>query len=471
MLKVNRKVLIGYTVGPIGSSLLSLALIPTMAWSLTPDRIADYTLLILFCSISLLLSTLGADQYLIRNYYETNNKVDLSNRAYSVSLISNLSLVVLVFIFDATNIISLSSELSLKEVLVLLCIIIISNFNRFNATLLRLEENALSYSISNLIPKFLTIFSFLFLYYNSQPISIYYLIVTLLLGHVATFIFMQIKVNFSFIKRYYFSVSKYRDVFSYGTPMLFAGLAYWGLQAVDRVMLSEFGLRDELATYSIAIQLAGLAMLIQSLVSIIWTPMALKVINSNSKHDSINFEIKVEEIALLFSKLILLLILIINSFSWLFPLFLPHEYKDIYKITALCMLPPFLYAISECTVIGIYISKKTNFALLASLIAMTVNITLNYILIPISGLFGCAIATAISFLTFFSLRSVFSIYVWKKFNLFKLIQVLVVCLLVSLIPLFFRFDLFLFINTMALMITIFLYRKDYTIIVKHVLSR
>ncbi|MCE9789965.1 oligosaccharide flippase family protein, partial [Shewanella chilikensis] len=346
---LSKKALLGYSLGPIGSSILSLMLIPVMAWGLSSDRVADYSLLTILCSIFLLFSTFGADQYMIRNYHSSENKDLLLNESLSVSLVFSFLLVFILFSFDLVNLISFSDEIKFDGVLKLAFIILIANINRFFATLLRLQESAIQYSITNLIPKFVFLFSIVFISVYEYSVSLDVLLNIILFGVLSNFLTMQCFFKFRLIKKIKINLGKFKCVISYGVPMLFSGLAYWGLQATDRLMLSELADREELAIYSIAIQMAGLAMLVQSVISIIWTPLALKVISNSEGELSTNFEKKVEEVSLLFGKLILLVLLLVNMFSWLVPYFLPATYNDIYKILTLCMLPPLLYALSECT--------------------------------------------------------------------------------------------------------------------------
>jgi O-antigen/teichoic acid export membrane protein len=78
-----------------------------------------------------------------------------------------------------------------------------------------------------------------------------------------------------------------------------------------------------------------------------------------------------------------------------------------------CLGSPLLYTLSETTVIGIGISKKTSFALVASVLAFLLNFVLSYLLIPIYGSKGAAASTCLSFLLFFVLRTEFSIFLWR----------------------------------------------------------
>ena len=78
-----------------------------------------------------------------------------------------------------------------------------------------------------------------------------------------------------------------------------------------------------------------------------------------------------------------------------------------------CLGFPLLYTLSETTVVGIGVTRRSGFAMLAAVLAFVFNLLGNWWLIPIFGAAGAAASTCISFLFFLVLRTEFSIYVWK----------------------------------------------------------
>nr|WP_281419274.1 polysaccharide biosynthesis C-terminal domain-containing protein [Marinobacterium ramblicola] len=68
---------------------------------------------------------------------------------------------------------------------------------------------------------------------------------------------------------------------------------------------------------------------------------------------------------------------------------------------------------SETTVVGIGVTRRSIFAMLPAIVAFAVNCIGNWLLIPRFGAAGAAVSTSISFWVFFILRTELSIYVWK----------------------------------------------------------
>lgn len=79
------------------------------------------------------------------------------------------------------------------------------------------------------------------------------------------------------------------------------------------------------------------------------------------------------------------------------------------------MLYPIMYTMSETTTLGIAFSRRTGYNVLISMLSGTVNIGLNFWLIPIFGGKGAAMATGISYIIFFWARTMISRRLWWKF--------------------------------------------------------
>jgi len=84
------------------------------------------------------------------------------------------------------------------------------------------------------------------------------------------------------------------------------------------------------------------------------------------------------------------------------------------------MLFPLFYTLSETTVVGMNIARKTSFSIWITLLALAVNIFLCFVFIPIFGAGGAAAAVGVAFLLYMVLRTEASKYVWQRFETTKL---------------------------------------------------
>ena len=92
---------------------------------------------------------------------------------------------------------------------------------------------------------------------------------------------------------------------------------------------------------------------------------------------------------------------------------------------------PLFYLLSETTVVGIGISRRSGYSMLASIAAIIVNVALNYVLIPSYGAAGAALATCYSFLVFFIVRTEASAYLWVSLPRLKVYIIVFLYLIVT----------------------------------------
>ena len=117
-----------------------------------------------------------------------------------------------------------------------------------------------------------------------------------------------------------------------------------------------------------------------------------------------------------------------GMFSWLIAYILPPAYVSVQYLVVGCMIAPLFYMISEVLSVGIAISRKTGYSLIAACIAAGVNVLGNYLLIPMYGAIGATVSTALAFWIFILCRIEFSCLVWRAVPRLKVYVMTFVCL-------------------------------------------
>jgi O-antigen/teichoic acid export membrane protein len=83
------------------------------------------------------------------------------------------------------------------------------------------------------------------------------------------------------------------------------------------------------------------------------------------------------------------------------------EYQSSKSFFALLLLYPLLYTLSETTAYGISIAKKSHLILMLSFIIFVLNIGISWLTIPLFGIVGACLGSAVSSVVFFTLQSYF----------------------------------------------------------------
>lgn len=424
---MNLKKIIGFAVGPIGSSALGLITVPIIAWLYSSEDIGRLAVLQVILSSAVLLFSLGLDQAYIRNYHESKNKPQL----FKTSLVPGLLLLTCTLAIFGAFPGSISKLLfdvdSFSISLMVILYIAIGFITRFISIIFRMQEQGLFFSLTQLLPKiFLLIIIGL---YASLSIGLdfYYLIVASVVSSTIAAIFFIFKTKSTWQRALEEKVNKdqLKPMLLFGMPLIISGLSYWGLTAMNTIFMRNTSTFDQLAIYSIAISFASVGGVFRSIFSTIWAPTVYRweyegvaVEKIKSTTDQITFSI-----AILFC----ITALLSSSINFI----LPNKYSDVQYILISCMAYPLFYTLSETTGIGSGILRKSSHTLYSSIAIMIINLIAIYLLIPIYGAAGAAVSTAISSWLFLLLRTEISVHTWKKIPRCKTYITTLACLTLS----------------------------------------
>lgn len=404
------KTIAAYALGPLGGALLGFITLPIITWYFSQEDIGRLAMLGVVISFSTLLFSLGLDQAYVREFHETKSKPAL----FKITLLPGLLLLLITLgvLLSLDNVIShWLFELDSLLLSLLVAAVALSTFiGRFLSLILRMNEQGLAYSMSQILPKLLLI-----LVIGSYVVfSASKNITNLVLANVAATLFVCIiyawntrtewlvglreKIDYTYLK----------SLLSFGLPLIFGGLAFWGLTATDRILLKELSNFEQLGLYSVAVSFAAAASIFQSIFTTVWMPTVYKWAAAGEGLENIN---KVNRYVLL---VVVTIFCLAGLFSWVITFILPNNYNAVQWILISCLGYPLLYTLSETTVIGIGITRRSGFAMLAAFLAFILNLLGNWWLIPIWGAAGAAVSTCVSFWVFLVLRTEFSIYLWKS---------------------------------------------------------
>ncbi|MEZ9181119.1 oligosaccharide flippase family protein [Vibrio cyclitrophicus] len=399
-----------FAIGPIGAALLSLITLPIITWFFSQEDVGRVAMLQVTISFSTLLFSLGLDQAYVREFHEENDKPGLLKHALLPGLLI-LTLSLMISISQGDSLANLLFERSDWHLSFLIAITLIAAFlSRFLSLVLRMNEQGLAFSMSQLLPKVLLlaiISSYIVLDVDKN-------LTNLVLANSAALLFVCAIFLFNTRREWVSGITasvnwlRLKKMFQFGFPLILGGIAYWGLTAIDKVFLRKLVSFDELGIYSVAVSFAGAATILQSVFSTVWAPTVYKWVSKGEGLESVS---KVSRCIL---ALVTAVFCIAGLFSWVVTLFLPEDYISVQWILVSCLGAPLLYTLSETTVVGIGISRRNSLSMLASLGAFIVNILGNWLMIPSFGAAGAAVSTCISFWILFILRTEFSIYLWKS---------------------------------------------------------
>ena len=403
------KKIAAFALGPVAGAALGFITLPLVTWFFSQEDVGRMAMLQVAISFCTLLFTLGLDQAYVREFHETKSQPALFKMAFLPGFLL-LSIIITVLLISGNTISLYLFEIDSRLLSVLVAVAILASFSsRFLSLILRMKEQGLAYSMSQVLPKLflILIIGGYVLFAANKSIT------NLVLANVAAILFVSIIYTWNTRKEWLLSIKEkvdYRylkELLKFGTPLIFGGLAFWGLTATDKVLLKELSDFEQLGLSSVAVSFAAAATIFQSIFSTVWAPTVYKWAAADEGLDKIY---KVNRYVLL---IVIILFCLAGLFSWVITFILPDNYNAVQWILISCLGFPLLYTLSETTVVGLGITRRSGLSMLAALIAFLVNLFGNWWLIPTWGATGAAVSTCVSFWFFFFFRTEFAIYVWK----------------------------------------------------------
>lgn len=405
------RTLISFSFGPILGALFGLITLPLFTWYFPQEDVGRFSMLQVMLSLGMLLFSLALHQSYVREYHEAPDKGQLLAISFWPGAVFLLLTIVVIELFNirVSKIVFDIQDRYLDYALYigLLLSLIINAL----AHVLRMQERGVAFSLTQIIPRASLLIFVLAALKISAENGFKEIVFSNILALFCSALLLIILIRED-IKKSIFSFKRinwqlFKTMIYFALPLVVGSLAYWMLTAVDRIFIQNYSGFDRLGIYAVAASIASSVVIITSIFSTIWHPTVYRWAKS---------DIEVKKIQVVVDCMLLVVLLIwslVGMASGLIHYLLPAVYFDIIYIIVPCFSVPLLYLLSEATMVGIGISRKSNYAMLASVVALACSILLNYVLVPVFAERGAAVASMLAFATFFVTRTESTCRLWK----------------------------------------------------------
>lgn len=412
---MNLKKISQFAFGPICSAALGFIILPITTWYFSIEDIGRVAMLQVTVSLCTTIFSFSMHQAYVREYYEAASKTLLLKAAITPGiLLIFITLIVLFFLPWTLSEIVFGIRSSYLTT-VLIVAILAAYVIHFLTHVLRMEERGLEFSASQIMPKIILLIGiFLIVNFNGNK-DTESLITINVCSIIVTAVFFMLVTKSAWFGNFKdkLDIVEIIKMLRFSLPLLLGSLCFWGLTHIDRYFLRIFNGYEELGLYAVTASFGGAVALLSTVFSNLWHPVVYKWAAKGKPLSA--YEAMIERMTVF--------VAVIWSFfgitSWVLVYFIPPKYAQMEYLILAYIAYPIFYMLSETTVVGVGISRKTKYIFLASLLALMVNVVLNYILIPNYGASGASIATLISFLIFFVVRTEVSVLAWQSPKRFK----------------------------------------------------
>lgn len=455
MLKRLFKDSVTYTLPSLISRGMSFFLIPLYTKVLTTADYGSFDLFLIFVNIINLTIALEVSQGLARYFTSednTNSKVLYASSAFWFTFAVYTIFSVLLLIFHKKLSFMVMGQLNVESAFILGILYIWSNGlfyliqNQFRWEL-RSKEYAVISIIMSVATAFVSVLAAYFLDYGLEG-----LLFGLLIGNLIGGIFGLWLLRNTF--RFRFSLIKLKEMLVFSIPLVFSGVAVWLSLYIDRIMIKHLMSISDVGLYGLGYRISSIAGLAMVGFQGALTPLIYKHYHEKTTPSQL------ARIFRYFVTLILLIFILISFFAEnILHLIVAEEFYYSFSVI-IFLVPAIILSNMYIFAPGMAIAKKTSYFVIVNIIGAILNIVLNYVLIPISGIQGAAVATLISYFIVFTIYMILSQKMYYVPHDFKPIiaSTLLVSLLAWFIPLIREsFYLLLIYKSIALIFCILLF--------------
>lgn len=366
----------------------------------------QYSVFTMYASIALMILCMGFDQALIRYFYRFEGKDyqrTILRECCFMPVLCTLLVGLAVNALSWLGIVSFEFEPRIMTVLTIL--VFCQVLNRIDLILLRVTYQTRTYSVLQVLTKVL--FAGLAvtgcLLFEGQKLFVLTAASMLSYAVVTVVGIASQKDIWKFGK----TGEKYpidrRELYRYALPFVVSMGITTIFQAIDKIFLNLYCSYDEVGVYSSAITLVHVFAIVQTTFGAIWTPMSVEHYEKEPEDRSFYQKgFRIMTFVMFFIGICLILC------KDLFALLLGKDFRAAASMIPFLTLSPIMLTISETTTVGITFSKKSYIQIVVSAVACVSNIVGNFLLVPIYGGIGAAIATGLSYIVLFAMRTILS---------------------------------------------------------------
>ena len=220
-------------------------------------------------------------------------------------------------------------------------------------------------------------------------------------------------------------ISKFRklEMLKFALPIMPTTIIVFLNNSIAKLILGGYGLRDDVGVLAIATSAANVFSIIPTAFNVYWGAFMYKNYTREKK-----LILEVHDFVIVLS---IFLVIGIFLFQDVIYLLLGENYRGSQLYFMLIMLSPIFLFLSETTVYGIALSKKTKYFLITAILGCLFNIMFCRILIPDNGSLGAAVGVAISSSVTFISRTIIAQRFYRSIT--NYIRTAVSCILLTVI--------------------------------------
>lgn len=447
----------GYTLGTIINALVSFVSIPIMTALFPAEEMGRISLFSSYQTIALSFVFLGMDQSVSRYYYEPPQKMNsksLTSICFGISLLACVIVSASICVLWKHFSYLILGEENFYIALGLAMAIFTHLTLRFLNQVSRLQNDVKMYVIQAVCITIASKLSYVLSAFRSKS-AFEAIMIMVVFSFLVTAVFLGIKHKSTFEIPKKVSISIVKKILAFGLPQIPVQLLASLNGNISQIILKKFVNYSSVGIFSTTTTVTNAIAIVQNSINIIWGPYVYKNYKEKQEviikmHHIISFLMISAGLMLCLTEDIIYFILVDGGY-WASKIYFP-----------LMLISPICYTISETLGIGFKLAEKSYWNILVYGMCFVSNATLCYLLIPIMGMMGAAVANAISSIIMLLIKSIIGEYYYCCSDSYSklIVAFLSMCIAVVCTSLYYESILRYIVICLSLIITMFIYRNE-----------
>ncbi len=389
-----------YTVGNLFVRSVSFLLLPLYSNLISTEDFGNYALIMSLYAIIAVFYQSGLQSALSKYYLEEKNenrRKEIFSTILNSTGIIGITLTAVIFILSGWIAKQTTGTVKYDDLVrIVFAALLFESITFITLHLLRTKELARKVVIYSSVSAVINLVMNIYLVYF-LGLGIYGIIWAQLVTSVTVFFILLPYLRENYLAVLRTDLAKTFFTFSY--PLIIAGILSASVEVIDRFIIDHFLGKSEVGIYSFSYRIALVMNIFVMSLRSAWTPYSIRLYNEG------NYK---EEFGKSLTKIVAVSLFIFLSVSIFiddlfrvqfagFHLFDPRYSGGIEIIPVILISYVFSALITFYSVYP-YVSGRSIHFLIGDFIGLVLNITLNFLLIPLYGIMGAAIATFFSFL-------------------------------------------------------------------------
>lgn len=382
------------SIGNFGSKIITFLLVPLYTNIFTLKEYGTIDLITVIATMLVPVITLNIHEAIMRFTIDKDSK---SNDILSIGIIMIfISFVFCLISIPIFNSIEIISKYSVLLSLYVFSSIISSTFMCY----IRGKEKLLTYSIIGIIQS-IAIATLNITFLMVFKMGIYGYLLAYIISYFLSAIICIVKENIFVNYNFSFNKKTARNMLKYSVFLIPNSLMWWIMNFLDRFMVTTIISLEANGIYSVSYKIPTILITLTTIFNQAWMYSAIKE-NENDKKEKNAYTNFIY--SGLFNIVISLSMLILVILKPLMNIYVGKEFYLAWQYTPLLIIGMFFLTLGTF-ISNEYTANKNSVGFLkSSLIGAVMNLILNFLLIPIIGVMGAALATCISYISVFIFR-------------------------------------------------------------------